>query len=179
MGTLTARFFRRPSSPGVVVIRRDSDGSFWDFTNSVFSDTPALDYQEPVEDSNFPGMYLFQLVQSWTGLYQLFHYPSATKTGKPLVLSINLTSGAQDGLYDNLAEAVRLEMNENGLVPVNIVQVTGIDIGGVGTAGDPWGPKVPSASASPSSSISPSASLSPSRSPSRSPSVSPSLSPST
>ena len=177
MGTLTARFFRRPNSPGVVVIRRDEDGNLWDFTNSVFSDHPALDYQAPTEDSNFPGMYLFQLVQSWTGLYQVFHYPSSDKTGKPLVLSINLTGGSQDGLYDSLAEAVRLEINENGLVPANIVQVDGHAVGGLGTTGDPWGPKTASASTSPSASLSPS--VSPSRSPSKSPSISPSASPST
>ena len=177
MGTLTARFYRRPNSPGVVMIRQDSDNMFWDFTNSVFSHAPALAYQAPIEDGDFPGMYLFQLTQSWTGLFQLFHYPSSAKTGKPLVLSINLTNGAQDGLYDGIAEAVRLELNENGLVPANVVQVTGIDVGGVGTAGDPWGPKVISASASPSASFSPSAS--PSHSRSKSPSRSPSLSPST
>ena len=168
MGTLTARFFRRPDSPGVVVIRRDSDSLLWDFTNSVFSSVPALDYQAPTEDVDFPGMYLFQLVQSWTGLYQLFHYPSSAKVGKPLVLSINLTDGSQDNLYTSMAETVRLELNENGLVPANIVQVTGIDVGGIGTAGDPWGPKVISESASPSTS------LSPSQSPSHSPSLSPS-----
>jgi len=171
MGTLTARFFRRPNSPGVVVIRRDVDGYLWDFTNEVFSATPALDYLAPDEDDDFPGLYLFQLVQSWTGLYQVFHYPSSDKTGKPLVLSINLTSGAQDGLYDALATAVRLDLNENGLVPANIVQVDGHAVGGLGTEADPWGPKVASASASPS------ASMSPSISPSRSPSISPSEAP--
>jgi hypothetical protein len=160
-----------------VVIRRDEDGNLWDFTNSVFSDHPALDYSAPTEDSNLLGMYLFQLVQDWTGLFQVFHYPSNAKTGKPLVLSINLTAGSQDGPYEGIAEAVRLEINENGLVPANVIQIDGHAVGGLGTTEDPWGPKVISESASPSTSISPS--LSPSRSHSRSPSISPSLSPST
>lgn len=167
--TLTARFFRNPSSPGVVVVRRDSDGYRWDFTNTVFSATPALDYLAPTEDSTFPGMYLFQIAnQEWDGLYQIFHYVSSAKTSKPLVLSINLTDGVQDNLYSDLAASVRLELDANstqlaaiiddteylqtqigtagagltGLptIDANITQVNSITIDGSGTAGDPWGP---------------------------------------
>lgn len=124
--TLTARFFRRPSSPGVVVVRRDTDGYRWDFTNTVFSATPALDYLAPTEDSTFPGMYLFQVVnQSWNGLYQIFHYVSSSKTGTPLVLSINLTDGVQNAFYGDMAEAVRFEMDANSTQFAEIVSDTG------------------------------------------------------
>jgi hypothetical protein len=131
MSTLTARFFHRPASPGVVVIRRDSDGHLWDFTNALFTATPALDYQAPVEDVYFSGMYLFQLVQTWTGLYQLFWYPTSAKAGKPFVLSINLTAGAQDDMYGGLAESVRLEIDANS------TQLTAIlaDTAEIGVAG--------------------------------------------
>jgi len=151
MGTLVARFFRKPQSPGVVVIRRDTDGYRWDFAASppAFSDAPTTDYSAPTEDSDYPGMYLFELVQDWTGLYQLFWYPTSAKTEKPLVLAINLTAGAQNDPYDALAESVRQEVDANstqlaailtGPVPANITQVNSITVEGSGTTLDPWGP---------------------------------------
>lgn len=167
--TLTARFFRKPSSPGVIVIRRDTDGYRYDFSDSTFKASPTTDYSAPTEDSSLPGMYLFQIAdQEWDGLYQLFWYPTSAKAHKPLVLAINLTDGAQDNAYTQLAQTVRLDLDANsamlasieadtqdlqtqigtagagltGLptVDANIVQVNSITIDGVGTVGDPWGP---------------------------------------
>lgn len=138
MGTLTARYFNTPGSPGVVVIRRDADAYRWDFTNNLFSAAPALDYRAPTADANYPGMFLFQLVQTWSGLYQLFWYPTSAKTGKPLVLSIHLTSGAQDDIYAPIAESLRLSLIEAPL-DANITQVNGVQVAGDGSA-TPWGP---------------------------------------
>lgn len=147
MATLTARFFRTPASPGICVVRRDSDGFRWDFTNSVFSDTPALDYQAPVEDAVFNGMYLLEIPTiDWTGLYQVFHYASSAKVGKPLTLAINLTNGAQDNAYIELSERVRLEMDANSVAltqlvaGVNVAKVNGVIVAGTGTELDPWRP---------------------------------------
>jgi hypothetical protein len=117
--------FRKTSSPGVVVIRRDTDGYRWDFTNTVFSATPALDYLAPTEDSAFPGMYVLEVTQTWSGLYQLFWYPSSAKTGKPAVYSINLTSGVETDPYAALADSVRAEMDASSTQLAAILADTG------------------------------------------------------
>lgn len=145
MGTLVARFFRKPQSPGVVVIRRDTDGYLWDFAAGppAFSATPVTDYSAPTEDSVIPGMYLFELVQTWTGLYQIFWYPTSAKSHKPLVLSINLTAGARDDPYDDLAISVRQEIDSNSTQLAAIIVDTEdlqaqIGTDGAGLTALPW-----------------------------------------
>ena len=98
---LTVTFTHLPDTPGVLVVRRDADGLFYDFDIDDFAATPGTDSVVPTQDVSLPGLYRWSIVQDWSGLHQFVWYSDVAKTSAPTAIGVTLTVGE---LVDPLAD---------------------------------------------------------------------------
>lgn len=93
--TLTIVYNYTPSAadPGVLVIRRDLDGYFFDDFDDAFRAVPTTGYVIATESATVPGLYSWSISQSWDdGLYQVLWYASSAMDTMPEITSIVLAN---------------------------------------------------------------------------------------
>ncbi len=90
-------------------------------------DSAASNDANPTEIANAPGQYAFLITQAESNC-DLFGLAAASSTTDIELLPVIIYTRQQ------------LTFTVAGKVDANIHRVNDVDIGGVGTAGDPWGP---------------------------------------